>query len=185
MDDREGSCDRIAVESTLQPLMQPGIGRVNPNKESDMRVSEAMTHEVAVVRPDQTIQDAAAMMLAIDAGLLPVGADDQLVGMISDRDIAVRAVALGKDSRTPVSNVMTQDVKYCFEDEDTAHVAKNMADQQIRRLPVVNRRKRLVGILSLADIAQQEADVRKAGSALRGIAQPGGQHSQTEADARE
>lgn len=143
-----------------------------------MRVSEAMTRDVCVARPDHTIEDAARMMLAIDAGLLPVGDEDRLIGMITDRDIAVRAVAEGKGPKTEVQEVMTADVKYCFEDEDTAHVVRNMGEQQVRRLPVVDRDKRLVGILSLADVAAHEADGRKAGKALREISQPGGEHSQ-------
>jgi CBS domain-containing protein len=143
-----------------------------------MKVSQAMTHDVCVVRPDHTIEDVARMMLAIDAGLLPVAENDKLVGMITDRDIAVRAVAEGKGPKTYVREVMTEDVKYCFEDEDTAHVARNMGEQQVRRLPVVNRDKRLVGILSLADVAQQEADGRKVGNALRGVVKPGGEHTQ-------
>ena len=143
-----------------------------------MRVSEAMTRDVCVARTDHTIEDAARMMLAIDAGLLPVGDDDQLVGMITDRDIAVRAIAEGKGPRTAVGEVMTRDVKYCFEDEDTAHVARNMGQQQVRRLPVLNRDKRLVGILSLADVASHEKDGRRVGNAYREIAEPGGEHSQ-------
>ncbi len=143
-----------------------------------MRVSDAMTRDVCVARPSQTIEDAARMMLAIDAGLLPVGDDDRLVGTITDRDIAVRAIGEGKGPKTEIGEVMTHDVKYCFEDEDTAHVAKNMGEQQVRRLPVLNRDKRLVGILSLADIASHEKDGRKVGNALREIAQPGGEHSQ-------
>lgn len=143
-----------------------------------MRVSEAMTRDVCVARPDHTIQDAARMMLAIDAGLLPVGDDDRLVGMITDRDIAVRAIAEGKGPATQVHEVMSRDVKYCFEDEDTGHVARNMGQQQIRRLPVINRDKRLVGILSLADVAAHESDGRKVGNAIREIAQPGGDHNQ-------
>lgn len=143
-----------------------------------MRVSEAMTRDVCVARTDHTIEDAARMMLAIDAGLLPVGDDDQLVGMITDRDIAVRAIAEGRGPRTEVGEVMTRDVKYCFEDEDTAHVAKNMGEQQVRRLPVLNRDKRLVGILSLADVASHEKDGRRVGNAYREIAEPGGERSQ-------
>lgn len=143
-----------------------------------MRVGDAMTREVCVVRPDQTIEDAARMMLAVDAGLLPVGTEDRLVGMITDRDIAVRAIAEGKGPETAVSEVMTQEVKYCFVDEDTAHVAKNMGEQQLRRLPVIDRDKRLVGILSLADVASHEADGRRVGNAYRDIAQPGGEHNQ-------
>jgi CBS domain-containing protein len=142
-----------------------------------MRVSEAMTRDVRVARPDQTIQDAAKMMSDVDAGVLPVGENDQLVGMITDRDIAVRGVAQDKGPDTPVREVMTADVKYCFEDEDTDEVVRNMADQQVRRLPVVNRDKRLVGILSLGDLAVMQGG-QPAGEALAGISQPGGEHSQ-------
>jgi CBS domain-containing protein len=143
-----------------------------------MRVSEAMTRDVRVARPDQMIQDAAKLMSEIDAGVLPVGDNDRLVGMITDRDIAVRAVAQGKGPQTPVREVMTAEVKYCFDDEDTEHVARSMSDQQVRRLPVVNRDKRLVGILSLGDLAIMQGGA-PAGEALAGISQPGGQHSQT------
>jgi CBS domain-containing protein len=143
-----------------------------------MRVSEAMTRDVRVARPDQTIRDAAKMMSDVDAGVLPVGENDQLVGMITDRDIAIRVIAKGKGPDTPVREVMTADVKYCFEDEDTDQVARNMADQQVRRLPVVNRDKRLVGILSLGDLAVMQGG-QPAGEALAGISQPGGEHSQT------
>jgi CBS domain-containing protein len=143
-----------------------------------MRVSEAMTRDVRVARPDQTIRDAAKMMSDVDAGVLPVGENDQLVGMITDRDIAIRGIAQGKGPDTPVREVMTADVKYCFEDEDTDQVARNMADQQVRRLPVVNRDKRLVGILSLGDLAVMQGG-QPAGEALAGISQPGGEHSQT------
>ncbi|MXQ14786.1 CBS domain-containing protein [Microvirga makkahensis] len=142
-----------------------------------MHVSEVMTRDVRVVSPHQTIQDAAKMMSDVDAGVLPVGENDQLVGMITDRDIAVRGIAQGKGPDTPVREVMTADVNYCFEDEDTDHVARNMADQQVRRLPVVNRDKRLVGILSLGDLAVMQGS-QPAGEALAGISQPGGAHSQ-------
>jgi CBS domain-containing protein len=143
-----------------------------------MRVSEAMTRDVRIAHPDQSIQDAAKMMSDVDAGVLPVGENDQLVGMITDRDIAIRGIAQGKGPDTPVREVMTADVKYCFEDEDTDQVARNMADQQVRRLPVVNRDKRLVGILSLGDLAVMQGG-QPAGEALAGISQPGGEHSQT------
>jgi CBS domain-containing protein len=143
-----------------------------------MKVSEAMTRDVRVASPNQSIREAAQIMAEIDAGVLPVGENDRLVGMITDRDIAIRAVAEGKGPDTSVREVMTQDVKYCFEDEDTDHVARNMADQQVRRLPVVNRDKRLVGILSLGDLAVIEG-ARPVGEALTGVSQPGGEHSQT------
>lgn len=142
-----------------------------------MRVSEAMQRDVQIASPDQPIEAAARLMADIDAGVVPVGEEDRLVGMLTDRDITVRAVALGKDPQTPVREVMTQEVLYCFDDEDTDEVARNMGDQQVRRLAVVNRDKRLVGILSLGDIATIDDD-RKAGDALSGIAQPGGRHSQ-------
>ncbi len=143
-----------------------------------MLVSEAMTRDVRVASPDHTIQAAAKIMAEIDAGVLPVAENDQLLGMITDRDIAVRAVAQGKGPDTRVREVMTGEVKYCFDDEDTEHVARNMGDIQVRRLPVVNRDKRLVGILSLGDLAVAEGG-RAAGEALAGVAQPGGEHSQT------
>ena len=121
-----------------------------------MRVSEAMTRDVRVATPGQSIRDVAKMMAEIDAGAMPVGENDRLVGMVTDRDIAIRAVAQGKGPDTPVREVMSSEVKYCFEDEDLEHVAKNMGDIQLRRLPVVNREKRLVGIVALGDVARKE-----------------------------
>jgi CBS domain-containing protein len=143
-----------------------------------MRVSEAMTREVRLATPGQSIRDAAKMMAEIDAGALPVGENDRLIGMITDRDIAIRAVAAGKGPDTPVRDVMsTEQVLYCFDDEDLDHVAKNMSDEQVRRLPVVNREKRLVGIVSLGDLANRER--KAAGKAVTGVSKPGGQHSQS------
>jgi CBS domain-containing protein len=142
-----------------------------------MRVSEAMTREVRIANPGQSIRDVAKIMADIDAGAVPVGEDDRLVGMITDRDIAIRAVALGKGPDTPVREVMSTEVKYVFDDEDLEHVAKNMGDIQVRRLPVVNRDKRLVGIVSLGDVAQNE-DKRTSGKAIAGVSQRGGKHQQ-------
>jgi CBS domain-containing protein len=144
-------------------------------EEDAMKVNEIMTHEVETVSPNETLQDAAKMMASLDAGALPVGENDQLVGMITDRDIAIRGVARGKGPEAKVRDVMTEEVKYCFDDQDVNEIAQNMADIQVRRLPVVNRSKRLVGLVSLADVAQ----TRAAGHALRGISQPGGEHTQT------
>ncbi|MPZ46433.1 MAG: CBS domain-containing protein [Betaproteobacteria bacterium] len=143
-----------------------------------MKVSEAMSTDVRIASPDQTICDAAKAMAALDAGSLPVGENDCLVGMITDRDIAVRAVAEHKGPDTPVRDVMTRDVKYCFEDEDLAKVASNMGDIRVRRLPVVSRDKRLVGIVSLGDIAMVEGR-GAAGKAVTGVSRPGGAHSQS------
>ena len=142
-----------------------------------MKVSETMSPNVRIASPDQSIRDAAQIMAEIDAGSLPVGDHDQLVGMITDRDIAVRAVARGLPPNTTVREVMTSDVKYCYEDEDVEHVARNMGEVQVRRLPVVNRDKRLVGIVSIGDIAKSH-DGGSAGEALGAIAQQGGQHTQ-------
>jgi CBS domain-containing protein len=143
-----------------------------------MLVKEAMSRDVKTVNPDQNIQEAAKIMLEIDAGALPVGENDRLVGMITDRDIAVRGVAAGRSPSARVREVMSEEVRYCFEDEDTAHVARNMAELQVRRLPVVDRNKRLVGILALADLATS-AKTGQATAALSGISQAGGAHSQS------
>ena len=142
-----------------------------------MRVSEAMTRDVRVATPGQSIRDVARMMAEIDAGAMPVGENDRLVGMITDRDIAIRGVAQGKGPDTPVREIMSDSkVLYCFEDDDLNDVAKNMGAEQVRRLPVVNRDKRLVGIVSIGNIAQRES--KSAGKAVRGVSQPGGAHRQ-------
>jgi CBS domain-containing protein len=143
-----------------------------------MQVSEIMSKNVRLADPKEPICDAALAMAEIDAGVLPVGEKDRLVGMITDRDIAVRAVALKKGPETPVQEVMTKEILYCFDDQDVDEVCKNMADIKVRRLPVVNREKRLVGILSLADIANADEDPAKPGAALSSITEPGGAHSQ-------
>ena len=141
-----------------------------------MQVRDAMTRDVRVAAPGQTIRDVAKMMAEIDAGVLPVGENDRLVGMITDRDITVRAVAAGKGPETPVRDVMsTEQVLYCFEDDDIDDVAKNMGDVKVRRLPVMDRNKRLVGIISLGDLATNEK--KSAGKAISGISEPGGPHS--------
>ena len=141
-----------------------------------MRISEAMTRDVRVATPGQSIRDVANIMAEIDAGAMPVGDNDRLIGMITDRDIAIRAVAQGKGPDTPVREVMSTDkVLYCYEDEELDQVAQNMGEVRVRRLPVLSREKRLVGIISLADLAQKER--KAAGKAVSGVSQPGGQHS--------
>jgi CBS domain-containing protein len=131
-----------------------------------------------VATPEQSIREAALLMARIDAGTVPVGKDNRLVGMLTDRDITVRAVARGLGPDTPVREVMSADVKYCYEDQAVEEVARNMADIQVRRLPVVNRDKRLVGILSLGDLAvRANCDTDEA---LRGVSTPGGEHSQSQ-----
>ncbi len=143
-----------------------------------MLVKEAMSRDVKTVGPEAQIQEAARIMLDMDVGALPVDENDKLVGMITDRDIAVRGVAAGKGPSARVRDVMSGEIRYCFEDEDTAHVARNMGDQQIRRLPVVDRNKRLVGIIALADLVTS-AKSGHATAALSGISQAGGAHSQS------
>lgn len=142
-----------------------------------MKVREAMTADVLLARPSQTIREAAECMLRCDLGVLPVGENDQLVGMVTDRDIAVRAVALGLTPETKVGEVMSREVKYCFDDEDLDEVATNMAFLRVRRLPVLDRNKRLVGIVSLGDLAAC-GDMDVAGEAVAGVTVPGGQHCQ-------
>jgi len=142
-----------------------------------MLVREAMSRDVKTVDPDQALQDAARIMLDIDVGALPVGENDKLVGMITDRDIAIRAVAEGKSPTTKVRDIMSEEVLYCFDDQDLDEVAQNMSEMKIRRLPVVNRDKRLVGIISLGDLARNE-DTSKTGETVSHISEPGGEHSQ-------
>lgn len=144
-----------------------------------MRVAEAMTRDVCIANPDQSLIDAAKMMAEEDCGVLPVGENDQLVGMITDRDIVIRALAQGKDGQTRVRDIMTDDVKYCYEDDDIDDVARNMGDLQVRRLPVVNRDKRLCGIISLGDIAVSDNEIETAGEALSEISEPASEHTST------
>jgi CBS domain-containing protein len=127
--------------------------------------------------PGNTLREAAKMMGDLDAGVLPVSDGDKLVGMITDRDIAVRGIAANKGPDSKVSEAMSKDVKYCFDDDDVADVLRNMGDIQIRRLPVLDRDKRLVGIVSLGDLAINGA-AAMTGNALNEISQPGGEHSQ-------
>lgn len=140
-----------------------------------MRVAEAMTRNVQLASPDQSIADAAKLMADCDCGVLPVQENDRLVGMITDRDIVVRALARGMDSSTRIRDVMSSEVKYCYEDDDLDEVAINMGDLQVRRLPVLSRDKRLVGIVSLGDISVS-ADTEPTADALAAISEPASQH---------
>ena len=143
-----------------------------------MRVGNIMTRDVHIASPSQKLREVAAEMEKCDIGVLPVGDNDRLVGMITDRDITVRGISHGLGPDTPVRDVMSKEVRYCFEDDDTDDIAQNMADEQIRRLPVLNREKRLVGIISLGDLAVSE-DGHAGEVALSGICQSGGQHCQS------
>jgi CBS domain-containing protein len=118
-----------------------------------MQISDVMTPGVQFIHPEQTIREAASIMAEHDIGALPVGENDRLVGMVTDRDIVIRGVAGGKGPDAKVRDVMSADVKYCYEDEKVDHVAHNMGEIQVRRLPVMDRDKRLVGIVAMADVA--------------------------------
>ena len=143
-----------------------------------MKVREAMTGNVCLVDPNRSICEAAQMMADQDIGALPVGENDRLVGMVTDRDIAVRAVAQRLGPDTKIRDVMSQEVLYCYDDEELEDALHNMGNSKVRRLPVLNRDKRLVGIISISDLAQRE-DARHMGQAIADISIPGGAHSQT------
>lgn len=136
-----------------------------------MRISEIMSRDVKVARPQDTIQDVARRMVEIDAGVMPVCDGDRLQGMVTDRDIVVRAVSEGRSFQTPVSEVMTPDVECCYEDDDIGEAADRMAELQVRRLAVLDRDKRLVGIVALGDIARQAKD-KTTGQTLEEISEP-------------
>ncbi|ATE78430.1 CBS domain-containing protein [Pseudomonas frederiksbergensis] len=135
-----------------------------------MKISEVMTKDVLTAKPSQTIQEAASMMARIDSGAIMVEEQERLIGMITDRDIAIRAVAEGLTGTTPISKIMSGGIRYCYEDEDIEHVARNMADVHLRRLPVLNRDKRLVGVVSLGNIASTRSQ-SAAATVLCGVAQ--------------
>lgn len=133
-------------------------------------VKDVMTRDVKIIRPDQNLRDAAIAMAENDIGALPVRDNDRLVGLITDRDIAVNGLAKGKSADATVREVMCEGVKYCYEDEDIVHVADNMADLGVRRLPVVTRDKQLVGIVSLSNICHGHESARDA--LLKSVAKP-------------
>jgi CBS domain-containing protein len=136
-----------------------------------MQVQDLMTHDVTTVHPEESLKKVARLMADLDVGGLPVAQDDRLVGMVTDRDLAVRGLAEDCGPESKVRQVMTPDVKYCFFDQDIEEIAANMADIQVRRLPVLDHDKRLVGILSLSDIAVSD-DPEPAMEALSGISRP-------------
>ena len=142
-----------------------------------MKVSEVMTRDVQTIQPDQRVQEAASFMLSADAGSIPVTEGERLVGMITDRDIAVRGVAKGHGPDTPVRELMSNDIICARIDDDCDAVASRMSEAQVRRLPVVDAQERLCGIVSLGDLAREGAS-DTAEQALEGVAQPGGQHQQ-------
>jgi len=138
-----------------------------------MQVYEIMTPTVRIADPNMTIRDAARCMRADNLGALPVGENDRLIGMVTDRDIVVRAVAEERSAgNTTVRQVMSQGICYCFENDDAEGAAQVMAKHQVRRLPVLNRDKRLVGVIALADLGRSEDEAAQ--GALKDISQPSG-----------
>jgi CBS domain-containing protein len=142
-----------------------------------MKISDVMTRDVQTIRPDETAREAASFMLSCDAGSIPVTEGDRVIGMITDRDIAVRAVAKGRGPDTPVRDLMSNDIVCARMDDDTDDVASRMSDAQVRRLPVIDDEQRLCGIVSLGDLSRQ-GDDSAADEALVGVTEPGGQHQQ-------
>ncbi|HYD29512.1 MAG TPA: CBS domain-containing protein [Azospirillaceae bacterium] len=145
-----------------------------------MKLRDIMTKDVEVVRPDSALQEAARMMRDADTGFLPVCDGEQLIGTVTDRDIAIRSTAEGQDpSSAKVQEVMSEELVFAYEDQDSNEAAQIMAEKRIRRLPVVNREKRLVGVVSLGDLATQTPDDDVVGQTIQDVSQPGGQHSQS------
>ena len=136
------------------------------------RVRELMSRDVQVVSPDTTIMEAARTMGEGDFGMMPVGENDRMVGAISDRDIAIRAVAEGKGPDTKVREVMSAGICWAYDDDTVDHAAKLMSDKQVRRLPVVNHDKRLVGIVALGDFAVDSSEIKPTAEALAKISEP-------------
>lgn len=135
-----------------------------------MIIRDVMSRDVAVIGPEQTLREAAMLMRQKDVGSLPVGEHDRLIGMLTDRDIVIRALADGGDGGSHVREVMSGAIKYCFEDDDVDDIAENMASLEIRRLPVVSRDKRLVGIVSLSNMTHSEDEACEV--VARGVARP-------------
>ena len=142
-----------------------------------MKISEVMTTDVETIGADQTAREAASFMLRADAGSIPVCEGDKVVGMITDRDIAVRGVAEGRGPDTPVSELMSDGIICARDDEDVDTVARRMSEEQIRRLPVLDADDKLCGIVSLGDLAR-ETRGEAAEQALEGVSAPGGSHQQ-------
>jgi CBS domain-containing protein len=134
------------------------------------KISEVMTTDVKVVRPDDTVQSAARMMADLDVGAIPVCDGRRLQGMITDRDITIRAIAEGRGGDTKVRDVMTADVIWCGEEDSTQDVLDRMADAQVRRIPVIDNDRNLVGIVALGDLALE--DEQNVDETLRDISMP-------------
>lgn len=136
------------------------------------KLKDVMSRAVQVISPDATIMEAAGQMQRGNFGMMPVGENDRMIGAISDRDIAMRAVAVGKDAHTKVREIMSSQIFWAYEDDSLDDAAELMGEKQIRRLPVLNADKRLVGIVALGDLVVEGLDVEAAGEALTEISKP-------------
>ena len=136
------------------------------------KLKDLMSRDVQVISPDETITEAAQHMRNGNFGMMPVGENDRMIGAISDRDIAIRAVADGKDPSTTVREVMSEGIVWAYEDDSVDDAVKIMSEHQIRRLPIVNADKRLVGIVALGDFGVVSSDIEAAGEALSEISKP-------------
>ena len=138
-----------------------------------MQIREIMTRDPVVTPPETTLREAAKVMRDLDSGVLPIGEDDRLLGILTDRDITIRATAEGKDpNSTPVREVMSSEVVSCFEDDDEHDAAAKMAEHQLRRLVVLDRNEHLVGIVSMGDLAVYTTDDRLAGEVTEAVSEP-------------
>jgi CBS domain-containing protein len=145
-----------------------------------MKLKDVMTGNVEVVAPDTPLEEAARKMRELDVGVLPVCDGERLVGMLSDRDLTIRATAEGRDPKTtPVRESMTPEVVYLFEDQEISEAEQLMSEKQIRRLTILNRDKRLVGIVSLGDLATKTDKTRAIGKTLEQVSEPNEQSKET------
>jgi CBS domain-containing protein len=138
-----------------------------------MQLKEIMTPAVETIHPNSSLREAAQKMKSLDVGSLPVTDGGSLLGMVTDRDIAIRGVADGRDpATTPVREAMTPDAICAFDDQRVEEAAQLMERHQIRRLPVLNRNQELVGIVSLGDVAVKRGNDKLSGEVLEGISEP-------------
>ena len=138
-----------------------------------MNVGEIMTRDIQTIAPEDTIQKAAKLMDDLNVGILPVCDGTRVVGVITDRDITVRATSMGlSPTEHQVADFMTDEVYYCLTEDSVESVAENMAHIQVRRMPVLDRENRLVGMISLGDIATHASQYRTTAEALRKISEP-------------
>ncbi len=138
-----------------------------------MKAKEIMTRNAEIISPDTTLNQAAEKMKQQDIGFLPIGENDRLIGAVTDRDIVIRGLAAGKNAdKTTVRDIMTDEIRYCFEEDDLDKVAEMMSAKQIRRLAVLNADKRIVGIISLGDVATKSKDANLTGKVTTEVSEP-------------